>query len=258
MNVAAAQARWQATVDGVADAMRVFTRQFVTPLSLENPQTVRLSGTGTYVMLPARSRIVLTCEHVSRLKPVDYRFYGSNDVFRHPGPWREDPDPVDAGVAEISDVQWGATSHSAGEVSIASFAFRHLVADPAELLFFRGFAGQNAAFAWNTHQTNSSGYCSQEVTGAGDSEIFEMFWEPQQTQFTAETPDDVRAAMRFNDPQGFSGSLVWNTRYREVTAGGGNWSTADAVVTGLLRRWDTKTKTLLVWRVEHLRQWLGV
>lgn len=238
--------------------MRAYTRPFVTPLSLETPQTVRLSGTGSYVLLPERKRILLTCEHVSRNKPVDYRFHGSDDVFRHPGPWREDPAPIDASFAEISTGMWGATAHSADEVSIASFASRHQVVDPAELLFFRGYAGENAGFAWNTHQANSSGYCSQEVKGGGDNEIFEMFWEPQQAQLTTGTPDDARAAMKFDDPQGFSGSLVWNTRYREVTVSGAAWSPVDAVVTGLLRRWDTQTKTLLVWRVEHLRQWLGV
>jgi hypothetical protein len=63
--------------------------------------------------------------------------------------------------------------------------------------------------------------------------------------------------MRFDDPVDFSGSLAWKKRYREVTASDGNWSTADAAVTGLLRRLDTKTKTRLVWRVGHLRPRLG-
>lgn len=53
-----------------------------------------------------------------------------------------------------------------------------------------------------------------------------------------------------------SGSLVWNTRYLETRESGRNWSPDDAVVTGLLRRWDEKTKTLLVYRVEHVRTWL--
>jgi hypothetical protein len=42
----------------------------------------------------------------------------------------------------------------------------------------------------------------------------------------------------------------------EVQAAGGQWTPDDAVVTGLLRRWDTGTKTLLVFRVEHLRAFL--
>ena len=62
--------------------------------------------------------------------------------------------------------------------------------------------------------------------------------------------------LKFENACGFSGSLVWNTRYLEVTRQNLEWSPEDAVVTGLLRRWDQETKTLLVWRVEHLRMWL--
>jgi len=62
--------------------------------------------------------------------------------------------------------------------------------------------------------------------------------------------------VRFENPAGLSGSLVWNTRYCEANRNGAVWNPEDAVVTGLLRRWDTETKTLLVLRVEQLREWL--
>lgn len=89
-----------------------------------------------------------------------------------------------------------------------------------------------------------------------DPQIFEIFWEPENTQFSAGTSDDVRAKVRFNDPGSFSGSLVWNTRYLEITNAGESWSPEDAVVTGMLRRYDSNTATLLALRVEHLREWL--
>ncbi|MBA8845725.1 hypothetical protein FHW02_003811 [Ochrobactrum sp. RH1CCR137] len=66
----------------------------------------------------------------------------------------------------------------------------------------------------------------------------------------------ARRAMMAQDSGGFSGSLVWNTRYLECVSAGREWKPEQAVVTGLLRRWDTSTKTLLAWRVEHLRAWL--
>jgi hypothetical protein len=34
------------------------------------------------------------------------------------------------------------------------------------------------------------------------------------------------------------------------------WRPEDAAVTGLLRRYDASTGTLLAWRVEHLLAWL--
>ena len=55
-----------------------------------------------------------------------------------------------------------------------------------------------------------------------------------------------------------SGSLVWNTKFLEVTQTGETWDPErHAVVTGMLRRWDQDTSSLLVWRVEHLLNWLG-
>ena len=106
------------------------------------------------------------------------------------------------------------------------------------------------------HQTNGTGYCSQEKANTGDKEIFELFWEPDKTEVSSQTLPEASAEMKFEVAGGFSGSLVWNTRYLEVSRQGCQWSPEDAVVTGLLRRWDQDTKTLLVWRVEHLRSWI--
>jgi len=251
------QAKWKVICDDVTEQMRAFTRPFATPLTTPTPETIRLTGTGSYVDIEGR-RLLLTCEHVARYKPVHNRFAGSDDVFEHQGPWREDQHPIDAATAPVSGAAWAAASHQAGAVPAAAFAARHYVAQPEELLFFRGYAGENAAYGFGVHAANGSGYCTQEVKASGDSQIFEMFWEPLQTQFTAETSAEAKASMGFNDAQGFSGSLVWNTRYLETAGAGRKWSPADAQVTGLLRRWDTGTKTLLVWRVEHLRAWLGI
>ena len=85
------------------------------------------------------------------------------------------------------------------------------------------------------HQTNGTGYCSQEVAATGDSQLFEMFWDPKETKVTQGTSVEAVAAVKFDDAQGFSGSLVWNTRYLEVQNANRPWSPADAVVTGLLR-----------------------
>lgn len=136
------------------------------------------------------------------------------------------------------------------------FAAAHSVVEQAELLFFRGYAGENAHYAFGIHQTSGSGYCTQEKKDTGDSQIFELFWEPEHTRFTSGTSSDLRAEMKFENARGFSGSLVWNARYLEVSRRNLAWSPDDAVVTGLLRRWDQDTQTLHVWRVEHLRAWL--
>ncbi len=248
-------ADWNTEKHRVTDEMRSFTQPFASPLTVETPETVRLKGTGSYVLWTEQRRL-LTCEHVAREQPIHYRFNGSDAVYAHPGPWTMDRHPSDVAFARTTDEQWRATEHRAESVPSSKFAGRHSISQQAELLFFRGYAGENAAYGFGTHQANGTGYCSQEVAEAGDDQIFELFWDPVLGQITKGTTAEAASAMLFDNPEGFSGSLVWNTRFLEMTASGKTWRPEDAVITGLLRRWDPKIKTLLVWRVEHLAAWL--
>jgi len=239
--------------------MTAHTRPFVTPLTHSSDEEVRLVGSGTYVMFAGR-RILLTCQHVREQGGIDYLLYGSqDDVPKHPGPWEEDKRPsFDVAIAPMGDALWNATQHQALALPYKRFAHKHQPAQKEELLFFRGFAGENAQYAFGVHETNAAGYCSQEklVAVAPDPSVFEVFWEPRETQFAAGASAEARRKIKFDDPGGYSGSLVWNTRWLECQKHGWPWTPERAVVTGLLRRWDTETKTLLVWRVEHLRAWL--
>ncbi|MER9387797.1 hypothetical protein [Mesorhizobium sp. M0435] len=186
---------------------------------------------------------------------MHYRFAGSDSVFEHQGPWTMDPPPRDVAFAPIEYPAWRACQHQAAAIPYSRFALAHQIVEPAELLFFRGYAGENAHHGFGVHDTSGSGYCTHEKKGTGDDHIFELIWEPENTQFTASVSPEARKAMKFTDARGFSGSLVWNTRYLEVSRHR-QWTSQDAVVTGFLRRWDQESKTLLAWRVEHLRAWL--
>jgi hypothetical protein len=135
---------------------------------------------------------------------------------------------------------------------------KHGLTDPAELLFFRGYTGENAHYGFNVLEANSQCYCSQErLVNPPDASIFEILWEPDKTEFTEGTSAESRANIKFENPEGFSGSLVWNTRYLERTMAGEAWQPEDAIVTGLLRRFDPETKTLLALRAEHPRDWIN-
>jgi hypothetical protein len=246
---------WDQVTETVADAMRLHTRPYVTPLSRETDTTVLLEGSGSYIERP-NCICLLTCEHVLQRGSVDYRFHGSENVYGYRRKWTAAPHPVDMAIGPLTNSDWHATQHHAAPVPYARFAAKHQLSDPAELLFFRGYAGENAGYGFGVHQANGTGYCSQELKESGNASIFEIFWEPQHTRFTAATDTETRAAIKLDDPQGFSGSLVWNTRYLETKAAGQTWTPECAVVTGQLRRWDTGTKTLLVYRVEHVRAWL--
>ena len=133
---------------------------------------------------------------------------------------------------------------------------KHNPTTPEEVLFFYGWTGENARYGFGVHETIGTGYCSQEIKGSGDREYFEVFWDPQKTIIDKETDSEHNIQINIDDPRGFSGSLVWNTRYCEVTSQKKQWSPTDAVATGLLQRWNQKKKSLMVWRSERLREWI--
>ncbi len=251
--------QWDAINDRLSTAMLNYVRPFVTPLSREHDATVRTVGTGTYVALPS-GRTLLTCEHVSREAALGLRFWESTtgNVFGLPGPWISDANPAaDIAYHELSPSVWVADTHHAAAVPFCRFAARHHLAVPEELLFFMGFAGENSRYGFGQHEAYGSAYLSQQKLGSGDAEVFEMLWVPGAAHFATSASEQAKASMAVEDAKGFSGSLAWNTRYLETTAQGRAWTPQDAVVTGLVRRWDQKTKTLLIWRVEHVRAWLA-
>ena len=67
------------------------------------------------------------------------------------------------------------------------------------------------------------------------------------------TSAEARKNMKFSNPRGFSGSLVWNTRFLETGGDLTTWSPSDARVTGLLKRFEEENLLLLATPIERLR-----
>lgn len=249
---------WEDAVDTVTDRMKSYTRPFVTPLVHDPPNSPPIFGSGTYIDMTDQAgsqRRLVTCEHVMRYQPQKHRPHGSAGLEELSGVICSDRDPVDAATITISDAVWRSTSHHGTAVPFSSFALRHAPVDN-EVMFFRGLAGENAYLGFGNLDAIVTGFCGQEPPGSGDNRIFELGWRPDATTITRGTGAPEARRVKFNDPAGFSGSLVWNTRFVELGCDLQKWSPEDAVVTGLLQRWDSSTRTLLVWRVEHLQGWL--
>lgn len=244
---------WKAINDAVVTQMNRHTQGFLSPVSTSVGYAGRHVGTGTFVLQRGR-RLLLSCEHVLSVGQ-DYRFYGTDKVWGRRGSVHA-AKGLDLAFLDIDDEAWFRIPHEAKVVSYLRFAKRYETICPEELLFLRGYAGENSRFLIDTLTSNVSGYLSQEVKGTGTAGFFEIFWDPQQTQYSVGTPSGARSHVAYRDPQGFSGSLVWNTRYLEVTQAGGRWTPGDAVVVGMVQSWDPTTRSLLVRRVEHLRRWL--
>jgi hypothetical protein len=230
---------WKKLVGIVTDEMKVYTRPYVTPLRTSDEEKVRLLGTGSYIAVKDR-RVVLSCEHVTRNKTVEYQFWGSDRIFRVTAPFTYDK-TLDIAFAPVPESDWTAENHGAKTIPFDRFAATHQPAEH-EILFFRGFAGENAHYGFGVHEANATAYGSQQsLEKPIQSDKFEILWEPDKIEFSQNTPSEIRSGFRHEDPHGFSGSLVWNTQYVEKSATGAEWSPDDAVITGLLQ-WSTSDR----------------
>jgi hypothetical protein len=247
------QSQWQVLCNVVADQMKIHTRQFVTPLIQDVEGKAPENGTGTYVDHDGFS--LLTCNHVAVLEPFLHQFHDHEGLMLLPVTWKGDPAPIDAALASIPAAHWNSVLHHSQPLGMDRFASAHKPVDH-EVFFFRGVAGENVAVGANHSRVIPTGYCSQELPGSGDDKIFEIHWNPTSATITSGTDDEVAKLFKYYDPHGFSGSLVWNTRFVEKGCDLSSWTPKDAEVTGLLRRWDEETETLLAWRVEHLLEWI--
>lgn len=246
--------RWEAMCEVVADQMRFHTRPFVTPLIQDVDGKPPENVTGTYI--DRESHSVLTCDHVAVHAPFLHQFYDLPDLKALPVTWNGDSMPADASLATIPPDHWHSIEHQSRPLSMERFALAHHPVD-REVFFFRGVAGENVVVGASHSRVISTGYCTQEKLDSGDANIFELLWQPSKTKPTSGTDAEIAKVFKYHDPRGFSGSLVWNTRFVEKGCDLSTWTPQDAQVTGLLRRWDQETKTLLVWRVEHLLAWLA-
>jgi hypothetical protein len=158
---------------------------------------------------------VLTCSHVAIFDPLFIDEHGSTEIIL--GAWRAEK-RFDVAYAAISDNEWGKCQDRAALLPMSKFAGTSACV-PSELLFFRGIAGENARYLGSgANEVTLTGYCSQEEPGTGDKQIFEMLWRPGTATVTSGTADEARAVIKQDNPQGFSGSLVWNTRLVERVA----------------------------------------
>lgn len=249
---------WKALCGVVTDRMKEFTAPFVTPLVHQSSGEPARVGSGTFFTQETATgggATLISCEHVLRFLPIQQIPRGSDKLLYLTGTLFSETHPIDAATIKIEPEEWESTRHSAEVIPFSKFAAKHAPME-REILFFYGIAGENAHIAFGGMDKIMTGYCSQEKLNTGDTQIFEMFWESQETEISQGTDAEIAKRVRMDSPEGFSGSLVWNTKFVESGCDLGKWHPNQSQVTGLLRRWDTTTKTLLVWRIEHVVNWL--
>ena len=253
-----AKAEFDRKVDAVTDRMRDYTRPCVTPLVYGFPGQKPVIGTGTYVTLyPDKVDVVhiLTCEHVSRTQPLQHLPVGSQKMLPLYGEVRSDRDPLDAAAIRIEKAAWREQKHNADPLPVSLLAPVHRPVEN-EVLFVRGMAGENFHEAFDIPTPILSAYSTQEVVSQRTGRDFHIIWDPTKVKLTSKTDEGVVARFKHSDPHGFSGSLVWNTRFVELGSDLSQWNPEQAVVTGMLRRGDEKSRLLVAQQIQHLLPWL--
>lgn len=243
---------WDEMCRRVVSDMLAHVGQFMTPISaVIEDHFGEAWGTGSYIMQDDR-RFLITNEHVARrLKThsLAHQFHGSDNVVRCLNPMVSLPAPEDVAVALIEEKIWNICEHQATAIPHSRFANKHDPVD-GELLFMAGYSGERSAFYFNTLLSTRTPYLTQEggmPAGVGDPAFhFALLYLPDKAVATEER------ARGLPDPHGFSGSLVWNTRFVELTQKGEIWQSDRAVVTGIVWGWPSGDGCLLATRVEHL------
>lgn len=252
------KAEWNAHVAQVTTAMQEYTKKFVTPISLAIEYDYgELLGTGNYVDLRGQKHL-LTNEHVAKgvlLHSLAHQFLNSDTVFRASNPFQVFTQPLDVAVSVIDENIWRHVQHNSAALPEEKWAIVHTPVK-GEILFFKGFSGERARFHFGHLFTQATSYGVQEVPlPAEDRRLNSRFHFALDYRPALATPinGDTRGLPL---PTGFSGSLVWNTRFVELREKGNAWTPDCAEVTGLVWGWPPSRACIVATRAEYLRSFL--
>lgn len=230
-----------------------------------------LHGTGSYFEVDGR-KYLLTCEHVGK-EIQEYSlcasFNGSDIVFSLPNIVSALMYPADVAITTITDNTQNLSEHKAQTIPYSLFAERHLPIDD-ELMYIAGSPGELSGI-WPATITNGSEESGIHLT----TTIYLMceiqeYFDPILSKDNPPPLEDMHFLLPYtpefatymnNDHEsplprapGLSGSLVWNTRFREITNSGAVWQPSDARVTGIVWGNSTKAGVLVATPVEYIRQ----
>lgn len=237
-----------------------------------------LHGTGSYIKVD-ENRYLLTCAHVAnhiRDAKLCATFHGAEIAFSLPNPFSALEYPADVGLTVITENTWNLVKHAAQTINLDLFATVHSPIDN-ELMYVMGNPGElsriwPAFIEKNTgevqepgiqHYTSISVMCkiqdyfapvlNEEIPKPLEDMHFLLPYTPEHSTYMNNENDSILPRA-----PGLSGSLVWNTRYREITNKGGVWKPSDARVTGIVWGNSTKAGVLVVTPVEYIKELIRI
>lgn len=245
-----------------------FVEPFISAISLIKPDDERTPpgdhhGTGSFFLLDD-VRLLVTCEHVANVPAnviLGMTQYGAEHALSIPGAFFASEYPVDVAAIHIPDENWNRVPHAARCVELNMLSRKHEPVE-GEYLYVYGFPGDDAAVGFGQHSHRGLAVFSHEIEFSSVT----VDEEPKPVEphhfFIPYNPENAKLLEGSNSvlslADGMSGSLVWNTRYTEVTSQGREWRPEDARVTGVLWGHSSKAGVLIVTKIEYLRYFLSI
>lgn len=237
-----------------------------------------LHGTGAFIELDGE-RFVLTCEHVAKFileGSLCISFNGTHEAFTLANPVSALLDPADIAITGISQNDWNSRAHDSKCIQIDQFATRHAPVD-GEWMYLTGYPGA-LAHTWppmpnseNPEQEPEPGqqhFTALSIMCQLQSDFEEVLSNERPTPLP-----DMHFLLPYspehaefksgggNKPlplaPGLSGSLVWNTRFIEITSSGETWQPEHARITGIVWGGSSKAGVLVATPVEYIRKLLN-
>lgn len=253
----------QELIQRLSDVMGEFVEAFVTPITLIGVDDRREPpgdhhGTGTFVDVGGVPHL-LTCEHVAKPRArtvFGYSCFGAEFGRSMNSEFDLSPYPVDAALASLEG-SWRTFQHDARCVPTTLFAGSHESVE-REYFYLYGFPGEESHASFCLHHHQGVGVITHEVPY--DPLLADESPQPLEERhiFLGFRPADASlvsgpGSQSLPLAPGMSGSLVWNTRYEEVTRAGQEWTPKDARITAIVWGASTKVGVLVATPIQYVR-----
>ncbi len=232
--------------------MRPFLAPFTTPLAYEARERVVLEGSGSFVNISGQSYLI-TCRHVAERPDFNMFLLNNQLPLQLSGAWENQSDGLDVSIHPISIPK--TVVHNSASINVSHFSDAFSPVEH-ETFVFRGISGENTQYGFGTFQYGITTFGGQLVPGLTSEKFFGVGWRPAHLSYTLGTDEESKFQVLANNPQGFSGSLVWNTRFLEKKQSGQTWHPHDAKVFGIAMRYDEAAGAVNCIRIDQFHKWL--
>lgn len=237
-------------ISQVTKKMTDYVEYFVTPISIDEDGTSAfLQGSGSFFEVD-NLKYLITNDHVTEKRERElflHKFHKCDSMIPFCGSTIALGYPIDVSVTKIDERCWTSCNHSSKAISFNLFAPRHNPLE-GELLFLIGYSGSRSCFSYQHLISRGTPYLTQMIPENGDNNVENRHFR---IPYIPELATSTNGKSSLPPPPGMSGSLVWNTRFVEKGMDLNTWKTEDALVTGIIHRWDKDC--LIATKVECLK-----